>query len=61
MKVWEIILFWLIITLMGCLVIGTPLFLLMYYLAGMPLAFSLYFSFGACICAGIMCACTSKL
>ena len=61
MRIWEIILFWLIITLMGCLVIGTPLFLIMFYLAGMPLAFSLYFSFGACIFAGLMCACTSKM
>ena len=61
MKIWEIILFWAIITLIGCLVIGTPLFLLMYFLAGMPLVFSLYFSFGACIFGGIMCALTSKL
>lgn len=61
MKIWEIFLFWSVITLIGCLVIGTPFFLLMYYAAGMPLAFSIYFSFGACIFGGVMCALTSKL
>lgn len=55
------IVFWLIITLIGCLVIGIPFFLLMFYAFGMPLAFSIYFSFGSCIFGGVMCALTSKL
>lgn len=61
MRIWETILFWSIIILIGCLVLGTPFFLLMYYAAGMPLSFSLYFSFGACIFGGVMCACTSEM
>lgn len=61
MRAGEFILFWFVITLALCLVIGVPAFLLIYLGFGMPLAFSIYFSFGACLFGSVMTKLTTKL
>lgn len=61
MRTGDFILFWTVITLALCLVIGVPAFLLIYLGFGMPLAFSLYFSFGACLFGSVMTMLTTKL
>lgn len=61
MRAGDFILMWTIITLALCLVVGVPAFLLIYLGFGMPLAFSLYFSFGACLFGTVMTMLTTKM
>lgn len=61
MRTGEFILFWTVITLALCLVVGVPSFLLFYLGFGMPLDFSIYFSFGGCLFGSVMTMLTTKM